>query len=427
MLHRLSLRNKTRLPEIKQHHLQLFAFKQIPQISLPNTRPVTSRIVNRVGCTDLIEDGIIPYPSDNASHFVTSHQHSASTPPFVGGGLRLSPQPGEQTLRALQVAARTPLWPNPTQQNNLNLHQKAGLGAGSLGLARAFFAPSLSSISRRLRSYFSASAAVSFSSRLGLLFFAADLSLTASICCIWRRSILPSSRHLSAANRGQRPQSNALGEGSRLSQGLLVELRKRYNSKTLVTLTCFSCCATEAATSFVAATEAISPPAQKLDHGSCEDPTPPLATVATAAGPADTATGTTANCPDSAPTPWSSQKTQTLPNKKSQKLTSRSQSRVGVEHCNPAHKVIVHGKLRGDFGARHRCLSSARWRGRPSLKFGRDRWWHAGTGAAGFVLGRAIFASRLGSANLANVRRFHSASWRSFSIIADTTAPTFRP
>jgi hypothetical protein len=99
----------------------------------------TSRIVNRVGCTDLIEDGIVPYPSNDASHFVTSHQHSASTPPFAGGGLRLSPQPGEQTLRALQATARTPLWPNPTQQNNLNLHQKAGLGAGSLGLGAGLF------------------------------------------------------------------------------------------------------------------------------------------------------------------------------------------------------------------------------------------------------------------------------------------------
>jgi hypothetical protein len=181
---------------------------------------------------------------------------------------------------------------------------------------RAFFAPSLSSASRRLRSYFSASVAVSFLSRLRLLFFAADLSLTASICCVWRRSILPSSRHLSAANRGQHPRSNALGEGSRLSQGLSVELRKRYNSKTLVTLTCFSCCITEAATSFAAAAEAISPPAQNLDHGSCEDPTPPLATVATAVGPADTAAGTTTSCPDSTPTPWSSQKCRLCPTKR---------------------------------------------------------------------------------------------------------------
>jgi hypothetical protein len=46
-------------------------------------------------------------------------------------------------------------------------------------------------------------------------------------------------------------------------------------------------------------------------------------------------------------------------------------------------------------------------------------------GAAGFTLARAIFASRLGSANLAYARRFRDASWRSLSITADTTAPTF--
>jgi hypothetical protein len=53
--------------------------------------------------------------------------------------------------------------------------------------ARAFFAPSLSSASRRLRSYFSIFAAVSFSSRLRLLFSTADLSQTAFVCCIRKR------------------------------------------------------------------------------------------------------------------------------------------------------------------------------------------------------------------------------------------------
>jgi hypothetical protein len=46
-------------------------------------------------------------------------------------------------------------------------------------------------------------------------------------------------------------------------------------------------------------------------------------------------------------------------------------------------------------------------------------------GVAGFMLGRAIFASCLRSTNLAYARRFHGASWRSFSITTDTTAPTF--
>jgi hypothetical protein len=65
-------------------------------------------------------------------------------------------------------------------------------------------------------------------------------------------------------------------------------------------VTCFRCCATEAATSFATVAEAISPLAQNLDHGSCEDP---FATFGTATG-----AGTTASCPDPAPTPRSRQK-----------------------------------------------------------------------------------------------------------------------
>jgi hypothetical protein len=48
-------------------------------------------------------------------------------------------------------------------------------------------------------------------------------------------------------------------------------------------------------------------------------------------------------------------------------------------------------------------------------------------GAVGFVLARTIFASRLEFPTLANARRFRGAPWRSFSITADTTAPTIRP
>jgi hypothetical protein len=42
--------------------------------------------------------------------------------------------------------------------------------------------------------------AVSFSASLRLLFSSANLSHTSSVCCVRRRSILPSSRCLSAAN-----------------------------------------------------------------------------------------------------------------------------------------------------------------------------------------------------------------------------------
>ena len=73
----------------------------------------------------------------------------------------------------------------------------------------------------------------------------------------------------------------------------------------LVTLTNFSCYATDVATPFTAAAEAISLPAQNLDHGSSGAPTSPFAMVVAAIGPADTSAGTTASCPNSAPTPWS--------------------------------------------------------------------------------------------------------------------------
>jgi hypothetical protein len=47
--------------------------------------------------------------------------------------------------------------------------------------------------------------------------------------------------------------------------------------------------------------------------------------------------------------------------------------------------------------------------------------------AADFALPRALFASLKGSPILTTDWRFRAASWRSFSINADTTAATFRP
>jgi hypothetical protein len=107
---------------------------------------------------------------------------------------------------------------------------------------------------------------------------------------------------------------------------------KTIQLQALVTLTYFSCYATDAAMPFAAAAEAISPLEQNLDHGSSGPPTSPFATVVAATGTADTAAGTTASCPDSAPTPWSSRKRR--PHKK---LTSGSQPRMGIEHSDPAH------------------------------------------------------------------------------------------
>jgi hypothetical protein len=46
---------------------------------------------------------------------------------------------------------------------------------------------------------------------------------------------------------------------------------------------------------------------------------------------------------------------------------------------------------------------------------------------AAFALARAFFASRKGPLILTTARHFYAASWRSFSITADTTAAIFRP
>jgi hypothetical protein len=72
------------------------------------------------------------------------------------------------------------------------------LGTGNLGLRAS--PDCILLFRRRPRSSFLASTADSFSIRLQLFFFAADLSCTASVCCVRRHSILPSSCRLSAAN-----------------------------------------------------------------------------------------------------------------------------------------------------------------------------------------------------------------------------------
>jgi hypothetical protein len=66
--------------------------------------------------------------------------------------------------------------------------------------AWALSAFSFSAASRQPMSSFLASTADSFSSKLRLLFSLFDLSRTASVCCVRRRSILPSSHRLSTAN-----------------------------------------------------------------------------------------------------------------------------------------------------------------------------------------------------------------------------------
>jgi hypothetical protein len=67
-----------------------------------------------------------------------------------------------------------------------------------------------------------------------------------------------------------------------------------------------------------------------------------------------------------------------LTHEKTSQLTRRRQPRLGVEHSDPTHQVVVHGQLRGDStGPRHRHLSNARW-GRGSSPCSRrsGRWHH---------------------------------------------------
>jgi hypothetical protein len=93
-------------------------------------------------------------------------------------------------LRFVQVAAQATVM---RLRLRSTLEREVGLCARELGLFAQALSASSSVASR-------ASAAASFSANLRLLFSAADLSRTASVCCVRRRSILPSSRRLSAAN-----------------------------------------------------------------------------------------------------------------------------------------------------------------------------------------------------------------------------------
>jgi hypothetical protein len=103
---------------------------------------------------------------------------------------------------------------------------------------------------------------------------------------------------------------------------------KTTQPQALITLTYFSCRATEAATPVAVAAEAILSSSQNLAHGSSKAPVSPFVPVAATTGPVDDAVGTTASWPDSAPTSHSSQKH----GPHSKKLNSRRQSRLGVEH-----------------------------------------------------------------------------------------------
>jgi hypothetical protein len=137
------------------------------------------------------------------------------------------------------------------------------LGACSLGLRASFFRalPFLCKPTAEVF-FLSLSAAISFSSKLRLLFSAADLSLTASVCCVRKRSILPSSRRLSVAkSKVSAPEGMRPAKAATYHKDCQNRTTKTTQPQALVTLTYFSCCATKAATPFVAAAKVISPPA----------------------------------------------------------------------------------------------------------------------------------------------------------------------
>jgi hypothetical protein len=123
------------------------------------------------------------------------------------------------------------------------------------------------------------------------------------------------------------------------------------------------------------------------------------------------------------------------------KLTNKSSPCMGVEYRDAAQKIVIHGNIHGGLSPAHLRLSSTQRGRRPSLLHGHGREQLAGAegsglraqrrlaGARGGILRdpRAMLTSRRGSPTLENARCFHDASWRSFSITADTTAAKIPP
>jgi hypothetical protein len=113
---------------------------------------------------------------------------------------------------------------------------------------------SITSASRRLGFSFSIFVVVRFSRKLRLLFSAVDLSLTASVCGVRRCSILPSSRCLSEENsKVNAPEAMRSAKAAACHKDCQSRTTKTTQLQALVTLTYLSCCATDAATPFVAA------------------------------------------------------------------------------------------------------------------------------------------------------------------------------
>jgi hypothetical protein len=113
-------------------------------------------------------------------------QRVCSLDPSTGGGHRF-----------VHITAQTPL---PRLRVGGALEGEAGLNTGSLGLDAGFFRVLPFPRKPTAEVLFLSLRRDSFSSRLQLLFSAADLSRTASVCCVRRHSILPSSCRLSAEN-----------------------------------------------------------------------------------------------------------------------------------------------------------------------------------------------------------------------------------
>jgi hypothetical protein len=169
--------------------------------------------------------------------------------------------------------------------------------------------------------------------------------------------------------RGQRPRRNPFSEGDHLTPKTTFKnrARKRIHLQALITLTYFSCCTTEQPRLQQRQRRRSRPRHRTWSMGPLRPPCHPSLHVPSPR-PSGWQTTLTAQLPAG----------QTLPlyhiqfrnmdpistHEKTSQLTKRRQPRLGVEHSDPAHQVVVHGQLRGDSTGPHHChLSNARWRG----------------------------------------------------------------
>jgi hypothetical protein len=284
-------------------------------------------------------------------------------------------------LRLVQIAAKAPvvrLCLRSTLEGKASLGAcKFGIGARSLGFAQALSASSFSATSRRPSSSFSAFAADILSIRLRLLFFAADLSCTTSVCCIRKRSIIPSSHRLSAANSKVRaPDAIRSTKAAACHQtpSNSASHKKNILSKTTYVFQLLR---------------------NRAHH------------VLGSGGRCDLAAGAKLGqrilrIPlrhGDQPSRHQRRDNSQLPSLRpytivsSKKLTNKSPPYMGVEHRDAAHKKVIHGNIHGDFDPTHLRLSGTPRGRRPLLRHGHDRKRLARAGGGGLRAQRRLAGS----------------------------------